>query len=129
MRTDVSIRELNARSPRLTTNTGSECADAGALSRPRVNACACECPCRFSGRPWEPIQPLPEPGAAADERRIPHRRDSLYLHWPFERGALGRPGHEWPRVDAEQQGWWRRTKRRTSRCVLTGRTREEPCLR
>lgn len=35
----------------LVANTGSECADAGALSHPRVNVCACGCPCRSSGRP------------------------------------------------------------------------------
>lgn len=110
-------------------NTGSECADAGALSRPRVNACACVYPCRSSGRLWEPIQCRPEPGAAADGRCSPRMRDNLYRCWLVEEAASGRLGHGWPQVDAEQRGEQRRMKKKKrSRCVLIGRTKGGRCL-
>lgn len=43
--------ESSVLSGSLAANTDSECADAGALSRPRVNVCECEYPCRPLGRP------------------------------------------------------------------------------
>lgn len=113
----------------LAANTGSECAGAGALSRPRANACVCVYPCRSSGRPWEPIQRLLEPRAAADGQRSPHMKDNLYPRWPVEKAALGRLGHDWPQADAGRQEERRRTKKKRSRCVLIGRTRGGRCLR
>jgi len=118
-------------------NTGSECAGAGALSRPRANACACVYPCRSSGRPWTPTQRLPEPGAAADGPRSPRTRDNLYPRWPAEAAASGRLGRDWPQGHAGQREEQRRTKKkkkkkrkkRRSRCVSIGRTRGGRCLR
>lgn len=110
-------------------NIGSECAGAGVPSHPRVNVCACVYLCRSSDRPWEPIQCLPEPGAAADGTCIPHMKDSLYHHWPAEEAALRRLAHDWSQGDAEQQEEQTRRKRKRSRCVLTGRTRGGRCLK
>lgn len=123
-------RETPKLAASLAANTGSECAGAGALSRPRANACACEYPCRSLGRPSEPIRCLLEPGAAADVQCSPHKKDNLYPRWPVEEAALGRLGHDWPQVDAEQPAEQRRRKgRKRSRCVLIGRTRGGRCLR
>lgn len=122
---------VNVKTPQR-ANTGSGCAGAGALSRPRANACACEYPCRFWGRPWEPIRCLPEREAAADGRRSPRTRDSLYPRWPAEKAAPGRLGHDWPQVDAgqrEEQRRMKKKKKKRSRCVLIGRTRGGRCLR
>lgn len=120
----------------LAANTGSECADAGALCRPRANACACGCPCRSLGRPWEPIQCLPETGAAADGRCSPRKKDNLYPRWLAGEGPSDRLGHDWPQADAERRAEQRRMKKkrrkrkkRRSRCALTGRTRGGQCLR
>lgn len=110
-------------------NIGSECAGAGVLSRPRVNVYVCVYPCRSLGRLWEPIQCLPEPGAAADGQCIPHMKDNLYRCWLVEEAALCRLVHDWSQVDAEQQEEQRRMKRKRSRCVLIGRTRGGRCLR
>lgn len=68
----------------LTANTDSGCVGAGAPSRPRVNVCACVYLCRSLGRPWEPLQHLPESGAAADGQCSPHKKDNLYPHWQVE---------------------------------------------
>ncbi len=122
-------REAPKRAAILAANTGSECAGAGALSRPRANACVCVYPCRSSGRPWEPIQRLPEPGAAADGQRSPRMKDNLYPRWPVEKAALGRLGRDWSQVDAEEQEEQRKTKKKRSRCVLIGRTTGGQCLR
>lgn len=110
-------------------NTGNGCAGAGALCRPRVNACVCVYPCRFSDRPWEPIHCRPEPEGAADERRNPHMRDNLYPHWPIDEVALGTLAHDLLQVDAGRQEEQRRKRRKRSRCVLIDRTKEGRCLR
>ncbi len=110
-------------------NTGSECAGAGALSRPRVNVCVCVYPCRFLGRPWEPIQRLPAPEGVADGRCSPHMKDNLYPHWLTDETPVGRLGHDLLQGDAGQQEEQRRTKRKRSRCVWTGKTKGGQCLR
>lgn len=117
------------RAERLAANTGSECAGAGVLFRPRANVCVCVYLCRFSGRPWEPIHCLPESGAVADGQCIPHMRDTLYRCWPVEEAVLGRLVHDWLQVAAEQQAEPRRMMRKIHKCVLIGRTRGGRCLR
>lgn len=114
---------------RLDANTGSECAGAGALSRPRASVCACVCPCRSLGRPWEPIPLRPERGAAAVGGRCsPRKKDNLYPQWPVAGEAAGRLGRDWSPPDAGRRAERRRTKN-WSRCVLIGRTRGGRCLR
>lgn len=110
-------------------NIGSECAGAGALSRPRVNACACGYQCRSWGRPWEPSQCRPEPGAAADGQRTPRTKDNLYRRRSVEQAAPRRRAHGCSKVNAERQEEPRRRKRRRNRCASTDRTRGGRCLR
>lgn len=118
------------KSPRaasLAANTGSGCAGAGVLSRPRVSACVCVCLCRSSGRPWEPNLSLPEPGAAAGGRRTPHMRGSLCRHWPAEGAVRRRLALGWSQTDAERREEPRRTEWTRSRCALIGRTTGGRC--
>ena len=65
-----------------------------------MSECACEYPCRSSGRPSEPIRRLPEPGAAACGRCSPRTKGNLCPRWPAEKAPPGRPGHGLLRVDA-----------------------------
>lgn len=95
-----------------------------------MNVCVYVCLCRSLGRFWEPIRCLPEPEGAAGGQRSPRMKDSLYPRWLAEERPLGRFGHDWPRADAEQKGEQKTMKKKKrSRCVLTGRTREGQRLR
>lgn len=133
MQGNMSTNKLNATRLLLTrsANTGSGCADAGALSRPRVSVCACECPCRSLGRPWGPTERFPEPVAAAGGQGSPRMTDSLCPQWLTGELALRRLGRGWQPADAERQAAQRRMRKmkRRSRCVSTGRTRGGRCLR